>query len=82
MTLTTVQTYKATDGELFEDRGEALKHQLAVDLQGIINRATADRKLGGGTFSPAKVFAHEADEVYEKLLSYRRKMQAYNKNKK
>lgn len=67
-----VKVYRTKDGELFQDRMSAERHELMINIRGIIQN-----HVKGNSFSPtemATLLAKEQDRVFDTIGKYRRTM--------
>lgn len=74
MALKQVRSYETSDGKLFTGRGDALTHQLAVDVRGLIQSNTLGKIQ---TITPTDVsqfVARHAQELHILLGKYKESM--------
>jgi hypothetical protein len=67
-----VKVYKTEDGQLFQDHGAAVTHELMIKIRGIVQS-----HIRSSSLSPTEVatlIAKEQDKMFDVLGKYRRTM--------
>lgn len=74
-----VKAYKTDDGQTFEDEGKALKHQLKIDLRGLMQSSgntIASSRVNSAT-DAAEILSARSDAALEVLRQHTLKMGRY-----
>ena len=64
----TVKTFKTSDGELHEDKVEALQHEFSIELRGLVQSRHSPHKT---SFSPSEIasFLSKNHSDVQKVIS-------------
>jgi hypothetical protein len=80
MNIQPVKSFKTSDSRIFEDKGEAIKHEYSVSLRGLIQRNSGNRISDSYTAAQiAEILVKNVDELIKIQSTFKHEMAMYKR---